>query len=122
MEHWGHKIRRLREERGISQIALARACNVKQPSVNDWESGKTKMIDGWNLISVASALGVPPESIFDRVLADPRIAEQRAFYYLPVVLRLSNAAQSALAAGKVSIDYVAGIADTLEAMVRLRTQ
>ena len=37
---------------------LARACNVKQPSVIDWLSGKSRSMDGNNLIDAAEFLGV----------------------------------------------------------------
>ena len=37
---------------------LARACNIKQPSVSDWLSGKSRSIDGSNLIDAAEFLGV----------------------------------------------------------------
>ncbi len=45
----------------ISQAALARACGIKPPSVNDWLSGKTKTIEGQNLLLAADFLGVAPK-------------------------------------------------------------
>ncbi|BBR53493.1 LexA family protein [Pseudomonas putida] len=45
----------------ISQAALARACGIKPPSVNDWLSGKTKTIEGQNLLLAAEFLGVAPK-------------------------------------------------------------
>lgn len=45
----------------ISQAALARACGIKPPSVNDWISGKTKTIEGQNLLLAAEFLGVAPK-------------------------------------------------------------
>lgn len=45
----------------ISQAALARACKVSQPSVNDWLSGKTKTIKGPTLLRVARFLRVSPD-------------------------------------------------------------
>ncbi|MCX2694291.1 LexA family transcriptional regulator [Pseudomonas sp. DCB_CB] len=45
----------------ISQAALARACGIKPPSVNDWLSGKTKTIEGQNLLLAAEFLGVLPK-------------------------------------------------------------
>lgn len=45
----------------ISQAALARACGIKPPSVNDWLSGKTKTIEGQNLLLAADFLGVTPK-------------------------------------------------------------
>lgn len=42
----------------VSQAALARACGVKPPSVNDWLSGKTKTIEGAHLLAAAARLNV----------------------------------------------------------------
>ena len=43
-----------------SQAALARACGIAPPSVNDWLSGKTQSIEGENLLNAAAFLGVNP--------------------------------------------------------------
>ena len=42
----------------LTQAALARAVGVKQPTVNDWLSGKSKTIRGPILVRVAAHLGV----------------------------------------------------------------
>jgi transcriptional regulator with XRE-family HTH domain len=39
---------------------LARACEVKPPSVSDWLSGKTKKMEGANLLMAAEFLNVEP--------------------------------------------------------------
>lgn len=39
---------------------LARACGIKPPSVSDWLSGKTKKMEGANLLSASEYLGVNP--------------------------------------------------------------
>ncbi|KJZ51649.1 S24 family peptidase [Pseudomonas marginalis] len=44
----------------VTQAALARACGVRAPSVNDWISGKTKTIEGQNLLIAADFLKVLP--------------------------------------------------------------
>jgi len=44
----------------VSQVALARACGIRAPSVNDWLSGKTKTIEGRNLLLAAEFLKVQP--------------------------------------------------------------
>lgn len=44
----------------ITQAALARACGISPPSVNDWLSGKTKAIEGENLLRAAEMLKVSP--------------------------------------------------------------
>ncbi len=38
--------------------ALAKACNIKPPSVSDWLTGKSRSMDGSNLIDAAEFLGV----------------------------------------------------------------
>jgi transcriptional regulator with XRE-family HTH domain len=38
----GHRIRGSRESKGISQGELARRLGVSQPSVSDWENGKSE--------------------------------------------------------------------------------
>lgn len=69
---------------GRSQAALARACGVKPPSVNDWVTGKTKTIEGAHLLNAASFLGVSPkwlaEGIGPRVVGreDERITHGEA--------------------------------------------
>lgn len=45
----------------VSQAALARACGISAPSVNDWLSGKTKSIEGRNLLLAADFLRVLPK-------------------------------------------------------------
>lgn len=42
----------------VTAAHLARACGIKPPSVHAWVSGKTKSIEGSNLIKAAKALGV----------------------------------------------------------------
>lgn len=48
----------LAKKRNGSQAELARACGVKQPSVNDWFSGKTKTLKADSLVKAARYLGV----------------------------------------------------------------
>lgn len=45
----------------VSQVELAKAAGVSQPSVNDWLSGKTKSIRGPAQSAVAAKLGVNPD-------------------------------------------------------------
>lgn len=63
MSEWGDRIRQRMEAMSLSQTDLAKACGIKPPSVNDWFSNKTKMIDGKNLVAVARALNTSPEWI-----------------------------------------------------------
>lgn len=43
---------------GKTQAGLARACGIKPPSVSDWLHGKTKSVEGSNLIKASEYLGV----------------------------------------------------------------
>jgi transcriptional regulator with XRE-family HTH domain len=45
---------------GYTQAGLARACGIATPSVSDWLSGKTKRIEGENLLRAAKFLNVSP--------------------------------------------------------------
>lgn len=45
----------------ITQKALANACGIKSPSVSDWLSGRTKHIEGANLLAASKFLKVRPE-------------------------------------------------------------
>lgn len=44
----------------VKGVDLARAVGVKPPSVSDWLSGKSKTMDGSNLLAAASFLNVSP--------------------------------------------------------------
>ncbi|WP_153903434.1 helix-turn-helix domain-containing protein, partial [Acinetobacter baumannii] len=45
----------------VKGIDLARAVGVKPPSVSDWLSGRSKTMEGENLIKAAKFLGVNPD-------------------------------------------------------------
>jgi len=44
----------------VKPADLARACGIKQPSVSDWLSRRTKQINGANLLAAAELLNVNP--------------------------------------------------------------
>ncbi len=44
----------------VKGVELARAVGVKPPSVSDWLSGKSKTMEGENLLKVAKYLGISP--------------------------------------------------------------
>ncbi|AIU29335.1 peptidase S24 [Pandoraea pnomenusa] len=48
------------EDSGAKPAELARACGIKQPSINDWMSGRTKNISGENLLLAAQFFKVNP--------------------------------------------------------------
>ncbi len=57
----GERLREARKLKRISQVQLATAAGLKQPSISEIESGETKEISGPNLIAVSAALKIRPE-------------------------------------------------------------
>lgn len=45
----------------ITAAALARACKIKPPSIHAWLSGRTKTIEGANLLAASKLLQVSPD-------------------------------------------------------------
>lgn len=77
----------------IKPADLARACSIKQPSVSDWLSGRTKHLEGANLLNAARALRVRPEWLAtgkghmrpgDAQSADLLVQEPDATYHVEV--------------------------------------
>lgn len=58
--NWNARLKKAREEAGITKSELARLVSVSPPTVTDWESGAIKKIDGENLLRAADAVGVTP--------------------------------------------------------------
>ena len=66
MEPWAKRIFSLLTDRGESQVALANACGIREPSVSGWfgkGSRPTRMISGDNLVAAAKFLETTPEWI-----------------------------------------------------------
>jgi phage repressor protein C with HTH and peptisase S24 domain len=93
MNTLSERIAYLLELRGLSQSALAVKVGIKQPSVAAWLSGKTKKIEGENLLNTALALGVHPEWLATgqgpvnkdekQESAFPRIPSEKDFVLIP---------------------------------------
>ena len=57
----GTRLRNARALRKHSQVSLAKAAGLKQPSISELESGETKEISGPTLIALCGVLKVRPE-------------------------------------------------------------
>src|SRR6185436_11051598 len=57
----GLRLRKARKDRKYSQVTLAKAAGLKQPSISELESGETKEISGPTLIAICGVLKVRPE-------------------------------------------------------------
>lgn len=57
---WNDRLRQARDAAGVTDTDICAACNVKPPSVHAWMTGKTKNIEGHNLLTVCDLLGVSP--------------------------------------------------------------
>lgn len=53
------QLRKLRKERGLSQVELAKRAGVQQKTLSEWESGKVTRINSALLDRVCGVLGVP---------------------------------------------------------------
>lgn len=58
-------MRRIRRERGISQVELARRLNLPQPRISEYETGRVKRMSFAIAVRIANALGVDPRELFD---------------------------------------------------------
>jgi phage repressor protein C with HTH and peptisase S24 domain len=84
---WGKNIAHLMALRGISGAELARAIDVKNPSVNGWLHGKTHDIAGTNLIKVAEFFGVSAEAIMEQDLTGLSAAEELGRYETAIAVK-----------------------------------
>lgn len=57
-------IKKLREERGITQVELAKMCGVQQATISDIERGHVKSPSVDTAQRIARALGVRVEDLF----------------------------------------------------------
>lgn len=64
MKNLGEKIWRLREERGLSQEALAEKLDVSRQTVSNWENDKATP-DAYKLRQLCEALGVSADELLE---------------------------------------------------------
>jgi transcriptional regulator with XRE-family HTH domain len=55
----GRRVKRLREEKGLSQRALARKAKVTQGLIHQLETGAVQDVRSQIVVKLAKALGVP---------------------------------------------------------------
>ena len=61
--HFGDRVRELRKQKGLSQEALALACNLDRTYIGGVERGE-RNISLINIHKIASAIGVSPSEFF----------------------------------------------------------
>lgn len=61
----GRMLKRLREERGLSQLALAKKARVAQAYISEMEAGEKKNPGIETLKKLARALGVPVTELLE---------------------------------------------------------
>ena len=84
MSTLSERLEQAMKEANVSQSELATYVGIKQPSVNAWISGKTKKIEGMNLIRASECLGISPEWLATGRGA-VRAAEARTIYAIDKV-------------------------------------
>lgn len=62
---FGQKVRKLREERGMTTTELAELAHIAQPTVSQYESGARKNPYPNTKIAIAMALDVKPSDLDD---------------------------------------------------------
>ena len=81
------RLKKLIEEKGVTQQEVASAIGIKQPSLNAWLTGRTRSVRSENLIPLATYFGVDPNWLLtgrkERAGKDFRIAESEVIYTLP---------------------------------------
>src|SRR3546814_13145493 len=73
-EMLAERLRRLRQERGLSRVELSNRTGFSKPSIWAWESGRT-LPRRSNLIALADAFGISERQMFAR---QPALAERSA--------------------------------------------
>jgi transcriptional regulator with XRE-family HTH domain len=61
----GRVLKRLREEKGLSQLALAKRARVAQAYISEMEAGQKKNPGIETLRKIAKALGVPVSELLE---------------------------------------------------------
>ena len=62
--NFGQRVRELRQERGLSQEALALACDLDRTYIGGVERGE-RNISLLNICKIAAALGIPVKELFN---------------------------------------------------------
>lgn len=80
MERINDRIKRLRDQAGMSQGALARAAGVTRPAVSKWENGDTENLKLSNLIKLCQIFRLTADELIggDLALERPAAAVQHA--------------------------------------------
>jgi len=63
-QRFGNKVRELRKQKGLSQEALALACDLDRTYIGGVERGE-RNISLINIYRIASALGIPVKELFN---------------------------------------------------------
>lgn len=100
-----------RIEPKVKQVDLANACNIKPSSISDWLNGRTKKIEGANLLAAASRLGVSPEWLATgKGRIEPRKQNISILYSNEVKIPIFNAVAS-MGNGAIQNEYEAIVSE-----------
>lgn len=101
METTGHRIRKMRRSKAVSQKELAKTVGVSQASITYWESD-TNEPAGANLLALASALGVTPDWL---ISGRGGPAAQRGLFHALILPFSPSAATAPLCAIRTTYNF-----------------
>lgn len=122
--HIGLRIRTCRKELGMSQEALAKACDVSFQQVQKYERGANR-VSGSMMWMIAQKLGVPVASLYDGLgdhpeLEKPAERERREFCTSSTGQELISAAIAAPAAVvAVAVDLMSKVTEVVDSTALL---
>lgn len=76
MKTLAERITYLMQKHSIRNIDLAKACGISRSSVSDWTNGKTKNLEGMNLLNAAKVFGVRQQWLAEGI--GPEIASSNS--------------------------------------------
>jgi len=109
MRELGHRLRTLREERGLTQQALARAAGVATDMVSRLENGRYSSPGLRTLLRVADGLGLPLSTLLPSLDLVPHTSPDR-----------SLRSRLALVAQRLDVDDLELLLDIAQAIVSRR--
>jgi phage repressor protein C with HTH and peptisase S24 domain len=100
--HFGSNVRHLLAVTNVQAARLAKAVGVSPATVSDWMSGKSRSVDGTNLVKVADFFRLRPEDLLQNDLSHIAREDLATYAMTPVGAQLTQ------------VPVIASVEDTTE--------